>query len=347
MIANQRVGGTNSTALTVANTADAGAFTEGLNASVGGTSGDAATNGGSIALLGGGASDSASITTGVDTATAGAKTGSVTLNLASDGTGTSGLGTLALADQTVQVQGDVFALAEGQLNTAPLNFGTVQVNQLVNQTLSISNIATGPLGFVEDLNASFGASSGTGAGQINGSGAITGLVAGATDAGSMTLSVNTQTAGTINGAIAVDYFSAGAVGGVSNGLGILGVGSDSFAVEGLIQTMANVVDQADPVINTASPVNLGNVRIGAASPTASISVTNQATGNNQAALDASIAGNGGVTGAGSFDRAPARRDRCRQPVGGAEYNQRRGDQRQCHTQLRVGCQQYRWLRTKL
>ena len=51
----------------------------------------------------------------------------------------------------------------------------------------------------------------------------------------MTVNVNTTGAGTVNGAIAVNYFSAGAVNGVSNGLGELGVGSSSFGVAGIIQ----------------------------------------------------------------------------------------------------------------
>lgn len=301
VIANQRVGGTNAAALTVANTAAAGAFTEGLNANVSDTSGAASTNGGSIALLAGGASDSTSITASVDTTSAGARTGSVTLALESDGAGTSGFGALALGERTVQVQGNVFALAEGQLNVTSYDFGTVQVGQAVSQTLSISNVASGPAGFVEDLNAAFGASTGTGAGQISGIGSIDGLVTGTTDASSMTVLVNTSAAGTINGAIGVNYFSAGAVNGVSNGLGTLAVGSDSFAVSGLIEASGTVVDQAVPVINTATPINLGNVRVNDASPTASVSVTNQATGNDQAALNATIAGNGAVTAAGSFD----------------------------------------------
>jgi len=52
---------------------------------------------------------------------------------------------------------------------------------------------------------------------------VSGLLAGATNTTGMTVNVNTATAGTINGAIAVNFVSAGAVAGVSNGLGTLGV----------------------------------------------------------------------------------------------------------------------------
>jgi hypothetical protein len=299
-IANQRVGGTNSQTLTVMNTAPAGAFTEGLNASFGANTGNATNNAGTISLLGGGASNSTSMSVGVDTSAAGARSGTVTLNYATDGTGTSGLAAASVGSQAINVSGNVYQVAQGQLNTTSLNFGTVQVGQLVSQALSISNIATGPAGFVEDLNASFGATSGTGAGQIIGTGSISGLTAGSTNTSSMVVSVNTSIAGTINGAIAVNYVSAGAVGGVSNGLGTLAVGSDSFSVTGVIQTGGQVVDAANTVINTAQPIQLGNVRVGATSPTATVSVTNQATGNPQAALNASITGNAPVTATGSF-----------------------------------------------
>ncbi len=117
----------------------------------------------------------------------------------------------------------------------------------------------------------------------------------------MVVSVNTASAGTIDGAIAVNYFSAGTVGGVGNGLDVLAVGSQNFGVIGTIDATGTVVDQAVPVINTAQPIVLGNVREGAASPTALVSVTNQATGNLQAALNAEITGNASITASGSFN----------------------------------------------
>ncbi len=175
----------------------------------------------------------------------------------------------------------------------------MQVGQSVSQVLSISNSGSGPSGFVEDLNASFGASSGTGAAQISGSGSIAALVAGGTDTTAMTVNVNTGVAATIDGTIVVNYASAGSVGGVSNGLGVVGMGSSDYAVSGVIQSQGQVVDQALPVINNAS-VNFGNLRIGSAAPSQLVSVTNQASGNAQAALNASIGGAGAVSASGSF-----------------------------------------------
>ena len=192
-----------------------------------------------------------------------------------------------------------YQLAAGQLDTPSLNFGTVQVGQSVSTLLSVTNVATGPAGFVEDLNARFGASSGTGAGLISGTGSFANLAAGATNNSALQVSVNTAAAGTVNGSIAVNYFSAGAVHGVPNGLGELAVGFSPFGVSGSIQAAANVVNQASPQVNNAV-VNLGNVRVGAPSPTQAISVTNVATTAPQAALNATIAAGAPITASGSF-----------------------------------------------
>ena len=65
------------------------------------------------------------------------------------------------------------------------------MGQSVSQALSISNTGTGPAGFVEDLNASFGTATGTGASLISGTASISGLLAGKTTTTCMTVSVNT------------------------------------------------------------------------------------------------------------------------------------------------------------
>ncbi len=199
----------------------------------------------------------------------------------------------------MNVTGNVYQVAAGSILTSALNFGTVQVGQAVSQNLTVKNTATGATGYVEDLNASFGSTTGTGSNLISGSGSISGLIAGASS-NALTVSVNTSAAGTVNGSIAVNYVSAGAVNGVSNGLGTLAVGSDSYGVAGTIAASANVINQASPVVNTPT-IALGNVRIGTTSPSASVSVTNQSTASPQAALDASIAGNAPITASGSFN----------------------------------------------
>ncbi len=298
-LGNTRVGGTLAGSIAVTNTAPAGPYSEDLNATVGSTSGATAT--GSVSKLVAGSSSNA-IGASLSTATAGAKTGSVTLAYQTTGTvnGVSnGLAPASVGGQTVALSGNVYQTASGSILTAPLNFGTVQVGQTVSQTLAVKNTASGPSGFVEDLNASFGGTSGTGANLISGSGSVSGLIAGATS-NALTVNVNTSAAGSVSGAIAVNYVSAGAVNGVSNGLGTLGVGSDSYGVSGTIQAMATVINQASPVIDNPT-IALGNVRVGATSPTATVSVTNQATTSPQAALNASISGNAPITASGSFN----------------------------------------------
>ncbi len=278
-----------------------------LNASFGANTGFATNNGGSISgglnaggVAASGPANTTAMSVGLDTSVAGARTGSVTLNYVSNGTGTSGLAPVGVGSQTINVSGNVYQAAIGQLNTPALNFGTVQVGQSVSQTLSISNIATGAAGFVEDLNARFGVATGVGSSLITGTGSISGLLAGATNASGMVVGVNTSAAGTVNGAIPVNFYTAGAVNGASNGLGESAVGSADFGVVGIIQAIAQVVDQARPVINNPV-IDLGNVRINTASPTQYVSVTNQATGNPQAALNASISAGAPVTASGSFN----------------------------------------------
>ncbi|EXI69311.1 MAG: hypothetical protein AW08_00520 [Candidatus Accumulibacter adjunctus] len=302
-VANQRVGGSNATAITVSNAAAAGPFSEDLNASFSGSSGQAAISGGNILGLLAGQSNNTTMGARVDTSSAGAKAG--TVSLAYETTGkvggvSNGLGTASAGSQVVAVSGNVYQLAAGSLQTGPLNFGTLQVGQQVSQNLVVRNTASGASGFVEDLNASFGAS---GNSQISGSGALNGILAGTNSTaanGVMTVTVTGATAGALNSSIAVNYSSAGAVNNVSNGLGVLAVGSENFAVNGTITTTGSVINQANPQINTPT-INLAARRVGDAAATANVSVSNVAGAPPQAALNASISSAGApVTASGGF-----------------------------------------------
>jgi hypothetical protein len=308
VVANQRVGASNSVALTVSNSAAPGAFSEDLKATFGSNTGAAINSGGVVSSLVAGASNNSAMGVRVDTSSAGAKTGSVTLNYETLGTVNGVSNGLAVAGanapQTINVSGNVYQVASGALVSAPLNFGTVQVGQVVSQNLVVRNSASGPAGFVEDLNASFGAASGTGAGLISGSGSFSGIAAGNNSTaanGSMVVSVNTTAAGTVNGNILVNYFTAGAVGGVTNNLGAAAVGSEAYGVQGSISALANVINQASPLINTPT-LNLGAARVGGAALNGNVSVTNVATVAPQAALNASIAPTSGpISASGSFN----------------------------------------------
>ena len=90
------------------------AISESLNASFGSPTGAATTNNGSFTLLAPQGTNSTSLVVGLgnaSTGTAGMQTGTAVINLTSDGSGTSGLGTTGLTPQTVTVQGNVYRLA--------------------------------------------------------------------------------------------------------------------------------------------------------------------------------------------------------------------------------------------
>ena len=305
-VANQRIGGSNTAVVTVANTTLVGSFSEDLNASAGAATGMASGSGSIIGrVAGSNNTGTGAINVGIDTTAAGARTGTVTINYQTAGTVngiSNGLAAASVGSQAVTVNGNVYQAATGAIQSPALNFGTVQVGQVVSQNLVIRNTASGPSGFVEDLNASFGSATGTGASLISGVGSLSGILAGTNSNagnGTMAVSVNTAAAGTVSGGITVNYATAGAVGGVSNGLGTAAAGSQSYGVAGTIQTVANVINQASPLINNPV-IDLGAVRVGAAAPTALVSLTNQATVAPQAALNATIASNGApITAGGS------------------------------------------------
>jgi hypothetical protein len=207
-----------------------------------------------------------------------------------------------VADQKLNIvlasNSAAYQAAAGQVQTPALSFGTVQVGQAISQNLVVGNTATGAAGYVEDLNAAFGSSNGTGAASISGTGSLGGILAGANSTaanGTMTVSVNTQTAGTINGGIAVNYATNGTVNGVSNGLGVASVGSQNYAVSGLI------VNAASPTVTTPT-IALGATRVGDTPLSGFVGISNAGVGTPQAALDATITSNGApVTASGSVN----------------------------------------------
>ena len=138
------------------------------------------------------------------------------------------------------------------------------------------------------------------AGTMNASTALTGTGTPQVDAtGVMNLAAGAKTQGTLvmgatgaalnlntgNLTISSDYTNTGA---------------DPFGVQGQINAVANVINQASPLVNTPA-INLGAVRVGAAAPNGTVSVSNVATAPPQAALNASIAPTTGpITASGSF-----------------------------------------------
>jgi hypothetical protein len=295
MLGNVHVGDTAQQALTLGNTAAADGFSEALNAILGTTTGDA-TGAGAMSQLAAGGSDSSSLVVGINTSTAGAKSGTVALGLESDGDGINTLGQTALAGQTVNISGAVYRLAEASINNAPaFVFGNVHVGDSVSQAVSISNAAIADI-YSEALNASFGAASD--ARITNNSGTVGQLIAGGIDGSSMVVGVNTAVAGVVSGTQTINFASDGAG---TSGLGITALASQDLTVTASID--ANVYRLANPDINNTQPVAFGNVRQGAVVAEQAVSITNDVPDDGfSEALNAQAAGNtGGVlNNGGSF-----------------------------------------------
>jgi hypothetical protein len=196
-LAAQRVNGTLTQALTIANTAVNDGFSERLNVNAVASGG--ATASGSVALLGAGASSSA-ITVGVNTATAGAKTGSVLLNLATDGTGTSGFGADGIGTQNVTVSGNVYAPAVASVAPS-VAIGIVHVGDTVVRNIGFANTAA-----VAGLNDSLHASASGGGSPFSASGSGSAL-AGQANGSSLQVTLDTTSAGIFNGSAAVTLAS--------------------------------------------------------------------------------------------------------------------------------------------
>ena len=281
--------------LTVSNTAVADGFSESLNMTLGAVTGNAYTTSGSggVTQLAAGAS-TVPVTLGIDTSTAGAKSGSLTLNYASDGTGTSGLAAIAAGSQTVTVSGAVYRLASANTLGA-VNFGNVHVGDTVQQALVITNTALAD-GFSESLNASFGASSDS---RILTSGSISQLAAGATNASGMIVGLDTSAAGSVAGTQVIHFASDGTG---TSGLGVTNLASQTIGVTGDITTSGSVFRLASASPAAPNPVNFGNLRIGTVADQA-LSITNTAIDDGfSEKLNASIASNGApVTASGSFN----------------------------------------------
>ncbi|MEM7146989.1 MAG: choice-of-anchor D domain-containing protein [Verrucomicrobiota bacterium] len=287
-LGNVHVGDTPTQALTLSNTAANDGFSEALNASFSGTTGDA-NAAGSFNLLAPGATDNSSLTIGMDTATAGAKAGTATIALVSDGSGSSGLGQTALASQTVNVTGNVFRFAAPSAASAnPVNFGNLRVGDTPSEALTLGNTAAND-GFSEALNAAF---SGT-TGDASAAGSFNLLAPGATDNTSLTVGIDTATAGAKAGTATIAL--------VSDGNGSSGLGQTALASQ-TVNVSANVFRLASPSAATPNPVNFGIIHVGD-TPSQAISFTNTAANDGfSEGLNASIGSlTGDASAAGSFN----------------------------------------------
>ena len=201
---NVRVGDTAEGALSITNNAADDGFSENLNASVDAVSGGVAASG-SFTGLGPQATNDTDITVGIDTSTAGNKTGDATIGLVSDGTGINSLGQTSLTSQTVDVSGNVFRLAEAGAHTPePVVIADSHVGDTAQQALSITNTALADT-YSESLNASIGGDTG----DVSSSGSFNLLAAQATDSSSLVVGINTGSAGAKSGTATISSESDG------------------------------------------------------------------------------------------------------------------------------------------
>src|SRR5439155_1404799 len=160
-----------------------------------------------------------------DTTAVGARSGTATIALTSDGTGTSGLGNTALSSQTVNVSGTVYRLASASAHTPePVHIGNFHVGASPTVALSIQNTAANDT-FSEKLDASF---SGT-TGNVSTSGSFSLLAPQATDSTSLLVSLDTTAAGNRSGTATIALTSDGTG---TSGLGNTALTSQTVNVTG-------------------------------------------------------------------------------------------------------------------
>jgi hypothetical protein len=268
-LADQRVGGNLSQSLTLSNTAAADGFSERLNAGI--TASGTAIASGSFSLLAGGASSSA-LAAGVDTSSAGAKGGTATITLASDGSGTSGFIPFGLTSQTVNISGNVYRLAVPVVDTTPLTLVGRVGDTPLQGAIGVTNNA--PDLFTERLNASV-------ASQPAGTVAGAALVLAPNVSGNLSLSLPTTTAGTFSGPVGVALVSSSA--GTTSGAPDASLGNVSVNLTGRVYAPA--VAQVAPTV-----VDFGIVRVGDTPTVRTVTVGNGASGALTDTLRASISG---------------------------------------------------------
>ncbi len=234
-LGNFHVGATAQTMLVATNTAAADGFSEKLDASLGSAGGDATIAGGPIGLLGPSLTDNSTLLLGISTLSAGAKSGSAQITLASNGAGTSGLASSPLMTQTVNISGTVYRLAAAKAVASPVNLGVVHVGgAFVSQPITIVNTAANDT-FSEKLDVGFGALTG----NATTAGAIGLLAPGSTDSSSLLVGLggaaHTSAVGPLTGSAPLTFNSNG---GGSSGLGVTALASQSVNITGQVNYLA-------------------------------------------------------------------------------------------------------------
>ncbi len=263
---NVRIGSAQSLALSITNNVPNDGFSESLIGSTVGASNGGVTAAGAFGLgtanppsLAPMATDTTHIVVGLNTATAGAKSGNAIIDFKSDGTGFPGGVVTDLGNTNVAVQGNVYRLANPLVNTPTVTVAARVGGAAPATPIGITN--SSPDVFTEGLNVTRGATSA----GFTSAGSVTNLAAqGASNA--ITVSLNTATAGTFAGSQALNFVSTGAG---TTGAPDVSVGNGSVTLNGKVYTPAAAQ------LNTPS-VNFGIVHVGDVVAQQNVSVTNSA-----------------------------------------------------------------------
>ena len=293
-LGNFRIGDLASGVVTISNSAPAGAFSEGLRV-VGTTpSANVTISGVPSGIIAAGSSGTATL--GLSTALTGARSGTVAFDFVTDGEGTSGLAPAAIAGGSVTVNASVFALGNPIIADG-LSFGNVLQGTVQTRSITVENrLLDGVLAaFQEGLNASFGAVSGD---IVSALGSITNLAANSTDTTTLTVRLDTATAGAKGGLVQILLQSNG---DGTSGLGLFDLASKTVTVIGTVDTDGSVFRLAQAGL-LPTEVDFGNRRVGDVAPTQVLTISNLAAADGfSESLDAA---SGATTGRATASGGP-------------------------------------------
>ena len=270
-LANTHVGQAATGLLTVTNSAAAGNYSEALDGALSGAASGFSAAGSFAGVTAG---NSATLAVGATSNASGVYTGTATLGLTSDGANIDGLGTTALAGQTVTITGAAYNYASAQLASTTINLGVVHTGSVASQALGLTNGAAAN-GYSEALDASL---SGGSAG-VTVSGSLAGLGAGQSSS-ALSIGLSTSSAGTYSGTALLNL--------VSDGTNIDSLGTTTLAGQTITVTetvdnyaVAAFQDTGGPAAtgtSTNETINLGSATQGAAALTLALGALNAATG---------------------------------------------------------------------
>lgn len=235
-LGNFRVGASNVTGTTtISNTQTNDAYSEKLKASTVSTSG--ATVGSMPSLISAGSN--ASVTVGLASITAGSNSGTVTLGLESDGTGTSGLTALSLGNQAINVIAHGYRPASAGFDATSLDLGKFHVGSTnLSGTVAISNTVTND-GSSEKLKVASASTSGATVGSLpaliaaGGSSSLTVGLSGVSTAG--------VTSGTVTLGLQSDGTGTSGLSALSLGNQVINVSATGYTGQSIWSTDANGV----------------------------------------------------------------------------------------------------------